>query len=93
MNFKVLALVLVSVEFVYRLVIDYLNWKSMKNPLPATVANVFDAAEYQKWKEYHEEKAKLGLFSSVVTFVVSLLALGLNWYAAFAGLFPDHPIW
>lgn len=93
MNFKVLALVLVSVEFVYRLVIDYLNWKSMKNPLPATVADVFDAAEYQKWKEYHEEKARLGLFSSVVTFVVSLLALGLNWYAAFAGLFPDHPIW
>ena len=93
MNFKVLALVLVSVEFVYRLVIDYLDWKSMKNPLPATVADVFDAAEYQKWKEYHEEKAKLGLFSSVVTFVVSLLALGLNWYAAFAGLFPDHPIW
>lgn len=93
MNFKVLALVLVSVEFVYRLVIDYLNWKSMKNPLPATVADVFDATEYQKWKEYHEEKARLGLFSSVVTFVASLLALGLNWYAAFAGLFPDHPIW
>ena len=93
MNYKVLALILFTLEFVFQLVVDYLDWKSMKNKVPENVNDIFDDKEYQKWMAYHTEKAKLGLFSSIAEYVIALLALGLNWYAAFAGIFPDHPIW
>jgi len=93
MNYKLLALTLFGLEFLYKTWIDFLDWKSMRNPIPACVADVFDEKEYQRWKDYHTEKAKLGLYSSCTGFVIALLALGLNWYSAFAGLFPEHPIW
>lgn len=93
MNYKVLALCLFSVYFIYRLVIDLLDWRSMKNPVPANVADVFDEAAYQKWRNYHVEKARIGLISSCVEFVIVFLALALNWYSAFAELFPDGFVW
>ena len=93
MNYKVLGLTLLTVSFLFRQGIKFLDWKSMKNPIPANVDDIFDTETYRKWKGYHTEKAKVGLISAVCEFVVALLAFGFDWYASFAGLFPDHPVW
>ena len=93
MSIKVIAIILFVIEFLYKSLLNYLDWKSMKNPIPANVADIFDDAEYQKWLGYHSEKARLGLFSSLTEFVIALVALAFNLYAAFASLFPEGPIW
>lgn len=93
MNYKVLALALLTVDFLFRQGMKFLDWRSMKNPVPENVDDVFDAETYRKWKGYHTEKAKLGLISAACEFVMVLLAFGFNWYAGFAGLFPEHPVW
>ena len=93
MNYKVLVLVLLTVNFMFRQGVKFLDWKSMKNPVPANVDDIFDEETYRKWKGYHTEKARLGIISAVCEFVMMLLAFGFNWYADFAGLFPAHPVW
>ena len=93
MRYKTLVLILLTVNYLFRQGMNFLDWKSMKNPIPANVSDVFDAETYQKWKGYHTEKARLGLISGACEFVMVLLAFGFNWYAGFTELFPEHPIW
>lgn len=82
-----------AVIFLYQTFIDYRNWKSEKNPLPENVRDVYDAETYEKWRSYHSEKARMDLFASVVSFAVEICSMAFNFYALFAGLFPDSLFW
>ena len=54
MNYMALVLILLTVKYLFDLVTDYLDWKSMKNPVPTNVNDIFSAEEYQKWKSYQK---------------------------------------
>ena len=89
MNYKILALVILSLVFLFNLFLKLLEFRSAKNPIPQNVVDVYDRDTYKKWRAYHAEKCRLGLFESAASFLVDMLAVGLNWYPAFAGLFPE----
>ena len=42
MDFKALSLIMLFVVFVYQLLLRYLAWKSVNNPIPPNVADVYD---------------------------------------------------
>ena len=63
--------------------------RSAKNPVPSNVADVYDKDTYQKWRAYHAEKSRFEILTSTVSFLIDLLLLVLNAYAAFAALFPQ----
>ena len=65
-----------------------ISMRSVKNPVPVNVADVYDPDTYRKWREYKKEKSRLGVISETVSFGISLLLIIPNVYAAFAGLFP-----
>ena len=88
-----LVLILITVDYLFHLVMNYLDWKSMKNPVPANVSDVFDGENYQKWKNYNSEKVRLNIFSSTCGYAVTMLSFGFCWYAGFANLFPKQPVW
>ena len=88
MDFKALSLIILFVVFVYQLLLRYLAWKSVNNPIPPNVADVYDRDTYLKWRQYHGEKSRLGLFEGTASFLVDFCLFLFNAYAAFAALFP-----
>ncbi len=89
MNYKALFLILFTLEHVYQLVLHIIQAKSAGNPTPASVADVYDAETYRKWRAYHGEKSRLSIWQTVVSWVVTVGLLMGGFHAWAAGLFPQ----
>lgn len=87
-DFKVPAVIILTVVYLYGMLLNVISMRSMKNPVPANVADVYDPETYQKWRKYKGEKSRLAVISETASFVISLLLIVLNVYASFAGFFP-----
>ena len=88
MDFKALVLIIVTVVYLYNLLLDVIRMRSAANPVPANVADVYDKETYGKWRAYHAEKSRFSIVTATVSWIADMVLLGLNVYAAFAGLFP-----
>ena len=88
MNFKALAAAILTLVYLYQLLLTAVRMRSAKNPVPANVADVYDEKTYRNWRAYHGEKARFEIVTSTVSYLIDLLLLVLNIYAAFAKLFP-----
>lgn len=93
MNWKWIILLLVALESAFRLLLNVAEHRSAKNPIPANVADVYDAETYQRWKNYQAEKSRLSIVSTAVSFVVLAALLATDAYAAFAALLPQGTFW
>ena len=89
MDWKLFVLVVMTLVFLYQLFLKYLQWRSAGNEIPKNVSDVYDGETYKKWRAYHAEKCRLGLFSAIVAFAAEICLMAFNAYAAFAGLFRD----
>ena len=89
MDFKALALIVFTVIYLYQITLAVIHMRSARNPVPVNVADVYDPETYRKWRAYHAEKSRLGIISSTASFIVEMVLLAFNVYAAFAGLFPQ----
>ena len=91
MNFKAVALVILFLVYLWNQFLNLLKWRSAKNPIPKNVADVYDAETYKKWRAYNGEKSRLAVFEGTVSFIVDVLLVAFNVYAAFAGWFGQSP--
>ena len=87
---KALVLAVFALGFLWRAWLILLRRKSMDNPMPANVADVYDSETYEKWKAYQRERVRFGLITESVTFAIELALLAFDRHAAFAALFPDN---
>ena len=90
---KLLVLLLLVLGAVYRLMLNIVQQRSANNPIPDNVSDIYDAETYQKWRCYSAENSRLSIFSTILSFLVSLVLLCANVYAAFATLFPTGTFW
>lgn len=88
MGIKAIVLIVLTVVYGYQMLLHLIRMRSVNNPVPANVSDVYDPETYQKWRDYHCEKSRFELITTTVSFVISFLLMALNVYAAFAGLFP-----
>ena len=91
MNYKLLALIILTVIYIYEMLLNVISMQSMNNPIPENVSDVYNPETYRKWREYKKEKSRLSVISDTVSFAISMLLIALDVYAAFAGLFPKTP--
>ena len=84
---RILMFALLTLGAAYRLALNIVQYRSAGNPIPENVADVYDAETYGKWRRYSAEKCRLSIFSTIASFLASLVLLGINAYAAFASLF------
>ncbi len=84
---KLIVLAMLILGTVYRLALNLVQYRSAGNPIPENVSDVFDGETYEKWRRYSAEHCRLSIFSTVFSFVISLVLLCTNAYAAFASLF------
>ena len=93
MNYKIVAVAILCAVYLYGLALDILRACSARNPIPKNVADVYDRDTYLKWKAYHGEKVRFGMLSAAAGFVIDLVLILTNAYAAFARLFPRNDWW
>ena len=74
----------------YSLFLKIVKALSAKNPTPENLRDVYDAETYEKWKKYTGEHSRLGIFSTIISCLITVLLLSTNAYAAFASLFPKN---
>ena len=67
MNFKLLALILFTLIFLYKLTLEILHYRSSKNPIPENVKDIYDSETYSRWLAYHGEKSRMSIVSTVVS--------------------------
>ncbi len=87
MEFRLIVVALLVLSSLYRFVLNILQFRSAKNPIPASVTDVYDEEAYLKWRRYNADKCRLGIVSTAVMFVCQLILLVTNAYSAFASLF------
>ncbi len=93
MNWKLLIVALLTLRAIYDLILHTVQYRSANNPTPDNVADVYDGETYLKWKKYSGEQGRLQIFATVASYILTLVLLLTNAYAAFAGLFPDGIFW
>ncbi len=89
MNYKLLFLILFTLEHAYQLALNIVSARSAKNPIPANVADVYDGETYQRWRAYNGEKHRLSILRVIVSWALTMILLSCNFHAAAAGLFPN----
>ena len=87
MIYKIAAIVTITIVFLYGLLLKIVRMRSADDPIPENVADVYDEETYKKWREYHAEKSRFSIYTDAVSFIVDLVLLAFNVYAAFALLF------
>ena len=92
MDFKALVLIIITVVWLYSILLSVIRMQSARNPVPASVSDVYDQDTYLKWRAYNAEKNRFAIVTSTASFVVELAMLAFNVYAAFAGLFPKEDL-
>jgi len=92
MDIKAVVLIILTIIYLYEMALNRIKMRSAGNPLPENVADVYDAETYRKWKQYHGEKSRLALTTATASWIIGMLLMALNVYAAFADLFlKDNP--
>ena len=89
MNLKVPVLIVITVVYLYNLLLGIIRMRSADNPVPENVSDVYDRETYLKWRAYHAEKNRFSVISATASFILELALLAFNAYVAFARLFPD----
>ena len=88
MSIKAIVLIILTVVYLYEMALNLIKMHSVNNPIPENVADVYDRETYRKWKQYHGEKSRHALITTTVSWMIGMLLMALDAYAAFASLFP-----
>ena len=67
--YKIIALVLLGIIFLFNLFLRIRNYQSRKRPIPEELKDVYDEERYQKWQAYTADKTKVKLIFSIIAFV------------------------
>ncbi len=93
--FLTIIIVFLSLDFIIRILLNLLNQKNMRSPLPEEVKDIYEADRYEQSQEYQRHRSRVGLVSGAIGFLILVFLLGFQgfaWLDDFAGQFFDHPI-
>ena len=82
-------------NFILEYILDSLNAKSWDLPIPEELAGIYDKAEYEKARKYHQAKDKLSNIATILSTIITLLFLwfkGFAWTHIFISEFTASPI-
>ena len=71
---------LVIFNFLFSNILDYINHKNWNDKIPPELEDFYDKEKYKKAKLYSISKSKIGLLSSIISFVFVISLLVFNGY-------------
>lgn len=81
MNYKIIALAVIALTFLFQTYMEWLEVKSADRPIPDNVKDIYDEEAYGKWLQYHKEKTRLSLIRHLVSYLFTFILIGGNVYA------------
>ncbi|MEZ4875614.1 MAG: M48 family metallopeptidase [Flavobacteriaceae bacterium] len=69
---------IILLNFLIDKIIDFLNAKHFKDPVPHELVDVYDVTEYEKSQRYKSEKYRFGILASTLSLLVILAFFFLN---------------
>lgn len=85
MNFKLLSLIILTVIFLYNLLLEVLHYRSSQNPIPENVKDIYDEETYRRWLAYHGEKSRMSIISTITSYAINAAIICFDFYAAVVG--------
>lgn len=79
----IILLAILSFDFIYSKILEYLNIRSMKEELPEEVKDIYDEEKYKKSIAYAKANNKFGLLTSSFSFVISFILLATGFFGWF----------
>ena len=77
---------IILIDFLIDKVLDALNARHYNDPVPDSLKDVFDAAEYEKSQRYKKSNYRFGIVSSTFSVIVLLLFLFLDGFDLVDGI-------
>lgn len=74
----VIILAIIIINFLFELLLNYLNAKHFKDNLPSELNDIYDEEGYQNSQNYKQVNYKFGLIQSVFSFALLILFIALN---------------
>ena len=71
---------LITLNFVFSAILDYVNDKNWKNEIPNELKDFYDKEKYLEAKNYKKSKGKVSLISSIITTSLTLIILATGFY-------------
>ena len=68
-----LIIFILSFDYLLNFILSFLNYKSLSNPVPKELSNIYKESDYQKSQDYNKSIYWFSLVSSSVTFFILLL--------------------
>jgi len=81
MNYKLIAVIVVTLTFFFQTFIKWLEMKSADREIPENVRDVYDGPAYRKWLQYYKETTRLDFVRHLLSYLVVYLIIGLDAYA------------
>ena len=75
---KYLLLLVVSFNYVFEKIINYLNVNKKTEAIPSTLQGYLDADKLKEAKAYQKAGYQFGLITGTLTFVITLLLIGFG---------------
>jgi len=72
----------VALDYGINTFVDFLNHRSSKRPLDSELSELYDEKEHRRSVEYQAANYKVSFISSTLFFVLLILALTYEWFAA-----------
>ena len=76
----ILLLAIITFDFIFNKILEYLNIRSMKEELPNEVKDIYDEEKYKKSIAYSRANNKFGLITSTISFIMSFILLSTGFF-------------
>ena len=75
-----LFLVILCFGFLFEKFLEYLNVKNWKRDIPEQMKDYYPETKYEKSRLYHKEKGRISFMQSLISFIITFLALFFGWF-------------
>lgn len=86
--YKYIILAILVINFIYSVVCALLSKSRKDKPLPENVRDVYDEAEYKKWREYSAEHSRLSMIEGIFSFAVLAVLFATNVFSVVYNVMP-----
>ena len=66
---------IILLDFIFEKVLDYLNYKNMKDEIPAELEGIYDEEKYRKSQQYEKVNSRFSLLTSLFSLSLILVML------------------
>ncbi|HNX06953.1 MAG TPA: M48 family metallopeptidase [Bacteroidales bacterium] len=94
-TFFIIILIIVVLNYLFGLLLDFLDITRWSNILPEDLAGIYDAGKYSKSQEYEKVNMRFSLITGAFSFLLLILMLSLGgfaWLDTMVRTLTPHPV-